>query len=317
MTEQSTAELERDAERVRAQIADTAEHLQDKMSPGQLMDEVVNYFKDGDINQMLGNLKTQVRENPLALAMVGSGLAWLMMGSGPGGTNGLPNRNALSGDRQSGRPMAGSNTYGANTSNSTSFGSGGSASAGTGFRASASALGEKVSETAGELSESAARTMHDLRDGAADSLSHASQAGADAAARAKSTFFDALDREPLVLGALGVAVGAAIGAMLPTTSVEREYLGDASSKAREGAGELVAEGIDKAREVGSDAYRAARNEADRQGLMPQGKQLVDRVSDVASAAGAELKAAAVDAVDSAEAAADAASDKWSARRNRP
>jgi hypothetical protein len=83
MSEQSTFKLERDAERVRAEIADTAEHLKDKMSPGQLMDEVVNYFKDGDTNQLLTNLKDQVRDNPLALAMVGSGLAWLMMGSGP------------------------------------------------------------------------------------------------------------------------------------------------------------------------------------------------------------------------------------------
>ena len=52
------------------------------MSPGQLMDEVLNQFRGGDGSQMLANLQSQARDNPMALALVGSGLAWLMMGSG-------------------------------------------------------------------------------------------------------------------------------------------------------------------------------------------------------------------------------------------
>src|SRR5690606_30659196 len=56
--------------------------LRDKISPGQLMDEALGYFKDGDAQRFLGNFKHQIRDNPLALALIGSGVAWLMAGSG-------------------------------------------------------------------------------------------------------------------------------------------------------------------------------------------------------------------------------------------
>ena len=76
------AELEREAEAARARLSDTADQIRARMSPGQMMDEVLNQFRGGDGSQMLANLRGQARDNPMALALVGSGLAWLMMGSG-------------------------------------------------------------------------------------------------------------------------------------------------------------------------------------------------------------------------------------------
>ena len=75
MSDQSAASLEREANAVRTQVADTAEKLRDKMTPGQMIDEVADYFRNSDGSLALGNLKTQVRDNPLPLALVGAGLA--------------------------------------------------------------------------------------------------------------------------------------------------------------------------------------------------------------------------------------------------
>ena len=83
MSDQSAASLEREANAVRTQVADTAEKLRDKMTPGQMIDEVADYFRNSDGSLALGNLKTQVRDNPLPLALVGAGLAWLFLGGGP------------------------------------------------------------------------------------------------------------------------------------------------------------------------------------------------------------------------------------------
>ena len=83
MNERSAAELEREAEAARARVADTAESLRSKMTPGQMVDEVTGYMTGGDTGAALRNIKNQVRDNPLPLALVGIGLAWLMMGSGP------------------------------------------------------------------------------------------------------------------------------------------------------------------------------------------------------------------------------------------
>lgn len=82
MTDTDTAELERQAEEARVRLSDTADKLRARMSPGQLMDELMGQFRDGDSGAMLANLRTQVRDNPMALALIGSGVAWLLAGNG-------------------------------------------------------------------------------------------------------------------------------------------------------------------------------------------------------------------------------------------
>ncbi|TGS54611.1 DUF3618 domain-containing protein, partial [Mesorhizobium sp. M1D.F.Ca.ET.183.01.1.1] len=71
MSDKSAAELEREAEAARARVVDTADSIRDKMTPGQLFDEFTELFAGGD-SQMLRNLKAQMRDNPLPLAVVGA-----------------------------------------------------------------------------------------------------------------------------------------------------------------------------------------------------------------------------------------------------
>ncbi|ESX46945.1 hypothetical protein X761_30715 [Mesorhizobium sp. LSHC424B00] len=86
MNEKSAAELEREAEAARARVMETAESIRGKMTPGQLLDEFTGLFSGGESAAMLSNLRTQVRDNPLPVTMVGAGLAWLMFGSGTSNT---------------------------------------------------------------------------------------------------------------------------------------------------------------------------------------------------------------------------------------
>lgn len=316
MTEQAPSELERDAERIRAELADTAEHLKEKMSPGQLMDEVVDYFKDGDTNQLITNLKHQVRDNPLALALVGSGLAWLMMGSGPGSrANGATARPKRHPGEASAIRAAGGTSAGASPEASPSRQVSGSSGTASSLSNSAAEVRDAASDAAGTVGEavrsatdSVSAALHDVRDSASDSFSYAAEAGANLGERAKSTFLEALEREPLVIGALGVAVGAAIGAMLPATRAETEYLGAASAKARGSVESAVSEGIEKARHVAQDVYSAARDEADKQGLTASSKPVAEKVADVGKAAANELKRTAEDTIHQAEEAADKKTD---------
>ena len=83
-------------------------------------------------------------------------------------------------------------------------------------------------------------------------------------------FFDTLHEQPLVLGALGLAAGAAIGAALPTTDKEDEWLGDSRDRLKERAKEAGWEQVEKARAAAGAAYSAARGEAERQGLTLEG-----------------------------------------------
>jgi hypothetical protein len=79
-------------------------------------------------------------------------------------------------------------------------------------------------------------------------------------------FFETLHERPLVLGALGVGIGAA----LPTTEREDEWLGDARDRVKDRANRLTREQLEVARSAGRAAYEAAIEEADRQGWSAEG-----------------------------------------------
>jgi hypothetical protein len=67
--------------------------------------------------------------------------------------------------------------------------------------------------------------------------------------RARSAVSHALDREPLLIGAMGFAAGAVVGAMLPATEIERRNLAPASEALQDTAGALVDDGVALARDV--------------------------------------------------------------------
>ncbi len=50
--------------------------------------------------------------------------------------------------------------------------------------------------------------------------------------RTTRSFSEIIEQQPLVLGAIGLAVGALVGAMLPRTRMEDEYLGEARDQIR-------------------------------------------------------------------------------------
>jgi len=81
---QSARDIEREVEASRASVEETVEALKDKMSIGQIVDEASRFLGPNGGSEVLTSLGAQVRANPLPLALVGIGLAWLMSGRGPG-----------------------------------------------------------------------------------------------------------------------------------------------------------------------------------------------------------------------------------------
>ncbi len=77
-----TDRLAREAEQRRSNLDATLESLKGKLSPGQIVDEAMGYLREGQGADMARNLNRQVRDNPLALGLVGAGIAWLLLGQG-------------------------------------------------------------------------------------------------------------------------------------------------------------------------------------------------------------------------------------------
>jgi hypothetical protein len=104
--------------------------------------------------------------------------------------------------------------------------------------------------------------------------------GKESLAKAQSSLADMLERQPLVLGAIGLAIGATVAGAFQTSDLENEWIGDLSDdvkadlNTRAGAvsqslreasdtlnaelGDTGAEAIDRVKQAGMDAADAAR-----------------------------------------------------------
>lgn len=285
----STAEHERHAEQVRGEMARTVEALRNRLSPGQLVDETIRYMKGSDGSLALSNLKNQARDNPLALTLIGAGLAWMMAGPRLRGGNGHAEGRHLADDtgRHISHGTAGPMTH-------TSVGSASSAAEGavhksdTDQRSWAAGAGEAVSGAAGRVGASAGaarreaqKAMSATGESASNAADQVRRSAGQLTERTRRTFSETLEREPLIIGALGLAIGAAIGALIPTTAAEDEYLGPARDKLKDQAGDAMKRGVEEAKDVADKSYAAAK-----QALRDEDRDrpVAERVSDAAKTA---------------------------------
>ena len=72
------AQIERGLERTRARMDSRLSELQERLSPGQIIDDLMGYVRGSEGADFIQNLMTSVRSNPIPAALTGIGLAWLM-----------------------------------------------------------------------------------------------------------------------------------------------------------------------------------------------------------------------------------------------
>ncbi len=233
-------------------MEEALDELERRLSPGQLLDQGLRMVRENG-GEFGRNLSVQVRNNPLPVLFAGIGVTWLMAAS-----DRPPRRGAGETAQRAGRSVGGAAERMGDAAHSA-----GSVAADRARGVAGSAV-----DAAGAVREGAARAASGA--GAVmDRMAGGSRATADSLQRAYrrgSSGLDYLRREqPLMLGALAIAAGAAIGALLPATNREDEWLGEQSDEAaerlkREGrrrAGELS----ERAAETAADAAEAARQAA--------------------------------------------------------
>lgn len=272
MSERSAAELEREAEAARARMVETAHTLQHKMTPGQILDELGTYFRDSDGAIALHNLKTQVRDNPLPLALVGTGLAWLFMGGGPRSDRFTARRHLGHRDSEAdtawadtgGLPETGTAPIPASAQGHHSSMKERAGGALKSVSRAAGSLSDKLGSAYSSAGDKASAAAHSMAEGQRHARSSTGQAAhyvQHAGGQAQSMFRDTLQQEPLIIAALGIALGAALGAMLPRTQAEDEYVGPYEDRMRENLKETARQGLDSAKDVAAHAYQAGKEEA--------------------------------------------------------
>ncbi|MCZ4345509.1 DUF3618 domain-containing protein [Devosia neptuniae] len=75
--DKTAAQLQAEIEMQRGRVESTIDQIQEKLSPGQLVDELLAYTKGGG-GEFVASLQRNVTANPLPVALLGVSLAWLM-----------------------------------------------------------------------------------------------------------------------------------------------------------------------------------------------------------------------------------------------
>jgi hypothetical protein len=235
---------------------------------------------NGTQNDFFGGLVSAVRDNPLAAALIGGGALWLLIGEKKKGAASSATAAASSAVNEGTRNLR---------------------EAASRFQTTAAPptapeMDHDDSFRIGETLRQAGTAASDAISGAADKVRDRFDEGVayahenfgrlgnplpgEAFTKAQSSLADLLERQPLVLGAIGLAIGAAVAGAFRISDLENEWVGDLSDgmkadlNGRAGAvtqslreasdtlkaelSDTGAEAVDRVKQAGIDAADAAR-----------------------------------------------------------
>lgn len=121
----------------------------------------------------------------------------------------------------------------------------------------------RIRGTAQEAKDRVSNAAHNARERLSDAGDRVRRRAREARMRMSRSGRNAnrrFEENPIVLGAIAIAVGAALGALIPETQREHELLGDAADRARERAAALAREKTEQAKRVARTAAEAAVDE---------------------------------------------------------
>ena len=91
-TDEKSSQIEREIAEDRRRIEERIDAIQARLSPGQLVDEMLAYARNHGGVEFASNLKSSAVSNPLPVALIGIGLAWLMAKPSVAGNGGDSHR---------------------------------------------------------------------------------------------------------------------------------------------------------------------------------------------------------------------------------
>jgi hypothetical protein len=254
----TAAEVEEDVVAQRNQLDRTVEALKDKMTPGQLFDEATHAM-GGAGQQVFAKLIDQAKENPMPLAVMGLGLAWLMSSSPKAPSSSAYGVSAATYQQADASDIDRGGGVGDGVADAVHSIAGKASSLVSAAGQMASGAGHKASEMTGSaghvLSDAAAsvgQAGQSAASGLKTSVHGATERASSIGGQAQRQVTDFLQREPLIIGALGLFVGIALGAALPATTAEDELLGPMHDRMLDKGKDMATQALAQA----SDATKA-------------------------------------------------------------
>jgi len=270
----SPERLEHEADEARARLGRTVDALSNRLSPGELLDEGLQMVREhgGEFGRNLGE---QVKQNPVPLLFTAIGISWLIMSNKRSNDAdyddeiGYRSRDRYDSDYDYAGSRFRTGDY-RETDRSDSEHGGESTrerigeSVGNAIDSAKGAAKGALDTAKDKLKDTAARVSNmtsSMKDEVGSAPDRVRRGAQDTTRNVGNLFHD----QPLIAGSLGIAIGAALGAMLPRTRMENDLLGNASEQAMQRAKTMASEGYervkDKATQVAQSVTDTAENAA--------------------------------------------------------
>jgi ElaB/YqjD/DUF883 family membrane-anchored ribosome-binding protein len=228
--DESVAELRERIEQTRSQMTETIDVIQERLSPAYIKEQLRERVKteleeaketvreaavrkvesivqrtNDAVDETRRKIMPVIKANQFPLALIGAGLCWMWW----------------NGRKSSGNTVTHMVEQARESVNST--------------------VGQ-VQEKVGDLTGRARETLSTAIDRAQETAGHLTDQAQQQVRRVEDGFQTAMKERPLAVGAVALAVGAAVGLMIPQTRKENEILGEAREKLADRAQSAV-EGV--------------------------------------------------------------------------
>ena len=259
--DENTEQLRADIEDTRADMSQTLNEIQERLSPENLMDQAKEAVRDatiGKVEKVMGQVGEtlsavteparevagragnaikevgttvgdQIWKNPIPIALIGLGVGMLVMKNYRGQSYG-------NGATQRKFPQGRNSSY--------SLGDVGQPRQTQQQQSTGSSTLNQVKETASDLANRSTQTLNELGTKAKNSASR---------------FGGIMRDNPLAAGAVAIAAGTAVGLLIPSTQFESEYIGE--------TGERL---VDRVEDAARDALGKVQDAAKQ--MAPEGQQ---------------------------------------------
>jgi len=287
--DENTEQLRAEIEDTRADMTQTINEIQERLSPEHLVGQVKETVREATIGkvervmervgetlsgvtepalEVAGRAGTAIKDagssvadsvwrNPIPVALIGLGVGMLVMRNfgGSGSSYGTSSRRFSQGRRSNySMGVTGEADYGERTGEYAGVRTSGNYGQRTGTSSTGGGTLNQVRETASDLANRSTHALTDLGTKAKNS------------ATAVTTRFERMmHSNPLAVGAVAVAAGTAIGLVLPSTRFESEYIGETGERLVDRVEDVARGALDKVQ----DAARQMATEGQGQGEQQQ------------------------------------------------
>lgn len=249
----SPDQLEREIDMRRSHIVDTLDELGNRLSPRHIIDETSDYIR-GNAGVFSRNLSNTVSNNPGPVLLTAAGLVWMLASF----RNRQHTRGGFDDSQNYYDEYYGEYDY--EMLDEYSDPSALDMDESIGLSASADATGEHsgngVADQARHKLDSAREKARQKAAHMRQKTRHGRQAMREQSRRIASDFEDLVNRQPLVVGAIGLGLGALIAASIAPTRTEDRLMGPTRNKFKDQAATM-------AKDTSQQAETKARAAADK------------------------------------------------------